>query len=273
MSAEDYGFAVRLTDTRNWGFVEEDFQFMTELEPEGCFTLFSGSEKIGIITSISFGRLGWLGTLIVEEKHRRRGGASQLVRHAINYLTGKGAENVGLYAYLEAVRFYGRFGFKYDATFTVLEGKTRKIHVESNIKRAKAEDLQQIIAYDSLCLNASRKKLLEAIFHKIKSLCYFYAENGRICGYVMAKIYDGLAEIGPLICNREHSQIAIDLIKTVFNQINGYHATLCIPKNESTLREFLVNFGFKECFDVARMFLKQANLKDCVYVAESLERG
>ncbi|MEM2971237.1 MAG: GNAT family N-acetyltransferase [Candidatus Bathyarchaeia archaeon] len=273
MSAEDYGFAVRLTDTKNWGFVEEDFKFMTELEPEGCFTLFSGSEKVGIVTSISFGLIGWLGTLIVEEKHRRMGGASQLVRHVIDYLTGKGVETVGLYSYLDAMRFYGKFGFKYDATFTVFEGKPHKMQVKSSIKEAKAEDLQRIIAYDSLCLNTSRKKLIKAIFHKTKSLCYFYAENGLVRGYVMAKVYDGLAEIGPLICNRERGEVAIDLIKTVFNQINGYHATLCIPKNESVLKDFLVNCGFKESFDVARMFLKQANLKDCIYVAESLERG
>jgi hypothetical protein len=174
---------------------------------------------------------------------------------------------------MDTVGFYGKFGFKCDATFTVLEGKAHKMQVKSDIKEAKGEDLKQIIAYDSSCLNASRKKLLEAIFHKIKGLCYFYAEHGQVCGYVMAKVYDGLAEIGPLICNREYGEVAIDLIKKVFNQIEGYHVTLCIPKRETALMDFLANCGFKESFDVARMFLKPANLKDYIYMAESLERG
>ena len=273
MSAEDFGFAVRLTDTKNWGFVEEDFRFMAELEPDGCFTLLDDSERIGIVTSISFGRMGWLGTLIVEEKHRRKGAASQLVNHVINYLTSKGAETVGLYSYLDAVRFYRKFGFKYDSTFTVLEGKAFKSQVKSNIKEAKEEDLQKIVEYDRSCLNTSKKKLLETIFRKIKSLCYFYAEHGQVCGYVMAKVYDGLAEIGPLICNREYSEVAVDLIKTVFNKIEGYHVTLCIPKKESALKDFLAGCGFEEHFDVARIFLKPASLKDCIYMAESLERG
>jgi GNAT superfamily N-acetyltransferase len=273
MSAEDFSFAVRLTDTKNWGFIEEDFRFITELEPDGCFTLFDDSERIGIVTSISFEKMGWLGTLIVEEKHRRKGAASQLVNHIINYLTGKGAETVGLYSYMDAMRFYGKFGFKYDSTFTVLEGKAFKSQVKLNIKEAKSEDLQRIVEYDSSCLNASRKKLLEAIFRKVKSLCYFYAEHEQVRGYVVAKVYDGLAEVGPLICNRECGEVAIDLIKTVFNKINGYQATLCIPKRESTIKDFLVKFGFSERFDVARMFLKPASLKDCIYVAESLERG
>jgi hypothetical protein len=217
--------------------------------------------------------MGWLGTLIVEEKHRRKGAASQLVNQVINYLMGKGAETIGLYSYLDAVRFYGKFGFKYDSTFTVLEGKASKMQVKSNIKEAKSENLQSIIEYDSSFLNASRKKLLEAIFHKMKSLCYFYAEHRRVCGYVMAKVYDGLAEIGPLVCNRECGEVATDLIKTVFNRIDGYHVTLCIPKRESAIRDFLVASGFRECFDVARMFLKPTSLKDCIYMAESLERG
>lgn len=273
MSAEDYSFAVRLTDTKIWGFVEEDFRFMRELEPDGCFTLFDGSKRVGIVTSISFGRMGWLGTLIVEEKHRRKGAASQLVNHVINYLTGKGAQKIGLYSYMDAVRFYGRFGFKYDSAFTVFEGKAFKSQAKSNIKEAKEEDLQRIVEYDRSCLNASRRKLLEAIFHKIKSLCYVYEERGQVCGYVMAKVYDGLAEIGPLICNRECSEVAIDLIKTVFNKIDGYHVTLCIPKKESAIKDFLVKSGFKESFDIARMFLKPVSIKDYIYMAESLERG
>jgi hypothetical protein len=82
-----------------------------------------------------------------------------------------------------------------------------------------------------------------------------------------------LAEIGPLICNRERSNIAIDLIRAVLNKLEGSHVTLCTPEKESAIRDFLTKSGISEHFNVARMFFKPTSIKDCIYIAESLERG
>ncbi|MEM3699982.1 MAG: GNAT family N-acetyltransferase [Candidatus Bathyarchaeia archaeon] len=275
MSTDDLDFAVRLTDTKNWGLTKEDFLFMMELEPDGCFTLLEGSEKVGIVTSINYGRIGWFGNLIVEKKHRRKGAASLLVKQVINYLMGKGAETVGLYSYMDAVTFYRRLGFGSDEEFTVIEGKARKSESESfDVKRVEGkEDLEKIIEYDISCLNILRRKLLEAIFRKPENLCYFSVENGEICGYIMAKVYEGFAEIGPLICNRESTVAALNLIEAVLNMVEGSHVTLCLPKKEISIRNFLNERGFSESFDVVRMFFKPISIKDYIYIAESLERG
>lgn len=275
MSQEDLDFAVHLTDTKNWGLTEEDFLFMMELESDGCFTLWENSEKVGIVTSISYGRVGWLGNLIVDEKYRRKGAASKLVKQVINYLTSKGAETVGLYSYMDTVTFYRKLGFQYDEEFTVMEGKATKSQNEPfDIKRVKEKkDLQKIIEYDSSCLGISRRKLLEAIFRKAENLCYFSVEKREVCGYIMAKVYERFAEIGPLICNREHSDTALNLIKTVLNMVEGSYVTLCLPKKESVIRNFLSQRGISESFDVVRMFFRPISIKDCIYIAESLERG
>ena len=90
----------------------EDFQFMTQLEPEGCFVLFDDSKPIGIATCISYGKVGWFGNLIVKEEYRSKGAGSLLVKHAINYLHGKGVETIGLYAYPNLIKFYGNLGFR-----------------------------------------------------------------------------------------------------------------------------------------------------------------
>ena len=54
---------------------------------------------MGIATCISFGKVGWFGNLIVKEEIRHKGAGSLLVKHAIDYLQGKGVETIGLYAY------------------------------------------------------------------------------------------------------------------------------------------------------------------------------
>jgi len=123
MSVDDFAFAIDITDQMNWELTEADFAFMLRLEPGGCFVLLDGSERVGIATSVSFGRLGWFGNLIVHSDRREKGGGSLLVNHALKYLSAKrGAKSVGLYAYPNKIPFYTRLGFKYDSDFIVLKG-------------------------------------------------------------------------------------------------------------------------------------------------------
>jgi len=273
MTEKDFEFALRLTDTRDWNLVEDDFKFMTKLEPEGCFVLFEGSERVGLITSIGFDRIGWFGNLIVEERHRKKGAGALLVKSVVSYFLSKGVNNVGLYSYTDAIPFYEKLGFKYDSEFTVLEGKASTSPANAIVRKAGKEDFQKIINHDSGCFGASRKKLLEAILGNVANLCYLSTENGRILGYAMAKVYEGVAEIGPLACQRERSSIAIDLLKTVLNRLGGFDVSLCLPTKETVIIDFLSKLGISERFRVARMFLKPFGAKDCIYLAESLERG
>jgi predicted N-acetyltransferase YhbS len=273
MVEEDLEYAVQLTDTKSWNLIEEDFRLMLNLEPEGCFVLLNDSQRIGIITSISFGRIGWFGNLIVEEQHQRKGAGSLLVHHVIDYLTSKRVKVVGLYSYVDSVPFYEKLGFKYDSDFIVLEGKAPAFSVEANIREVKPENFEKIVEFDSSCLNAPRKKLLEAIFHNDNNLCYLSVENGEMLGYIMAKVYEGMAEVGPLMCDPECSDVAINLVKTVLNVLKGFEVSFCVPKKESAMIDFLTKSGISERFHVTRMFSKPISLKDCVYIAESLERG
>jgi len=273
MTAKDFAFAVRITDTMSWKLVEEDFEFMLELEPQGCFVLFYDSKRVGIVTTVSFGKVGWLGNLIVAESHRKRGVGSLLARHAVKYLTSKNVETIGLYAYIDKVPFYKRLGFEYDSEFIVLTGKGFHSSTIANLREAKKEDIQDIINYDQTCFGSSRRKLLEPILLNQNSSCYVSIENGQILGYAVAKAYEDIAELGPLICRQGRSDIAIDLLKANLNRLEGFEVSMCVPKRESIILNMLIRSGFNENFCVARMFFKPRIVKDCIYIAESLERG
>ncbi|MGB9714558.1 MAG: GNAT family N-acetyltransferase [Candidatus Bathyarchaeales archaeon] len=274
MTQEDVEFAVRITDAMNWNLTEQDFAFMMQLEPEGCFTLLCDSEKIGITTTISYGKIGWIGNVVVDEKYRRRGAGSTIIKHAINYLKSKGAETVGLYSYKEKADFYARLGFKRDLEFTVLNGEVLSSNVEAtNIKKTEKTDIQKIIEFDSLYFGAFRRKLLEKIINEMNSLCHYYAENGEIFGYATAKVYANYAEIGPLVCRREKSGIAKNLLGAILKRVNGLEVSICLPKKEKEMVNMLLNSGLEESFTVVRMFSGPITFRDCVYIAESLERG
>ena len=273
MSSEDFEFAVQTTDQMNWNLTASDFEFMIELEPNGCFVLLEDSERIGLATTVNFGRVAWFGNLIVNKSYRKRGAGSQLVEYSIGYLTSNHVKTIGLYAYMDRIPFYKRLGFEYDSEFTVLKGKGSCLPVKSTVRKAKEEDIQEIIKFDRSCFGASRRKLLEPIILDPGNLCHISAERERVVGYVVAKVYRHMGEIGPLVCQKGREDVAINLLKAVLSGLEGYEVSMYILNKESAILNSLRMLGFAESFRVARMFFGSPIPKDCICTAESLERG
>ncbi len=274
MREEDIEFAVQITDTMNWNLTEQDFKFMMSLEPEGCFVLSHDSSEIGIATTISFGKVGWIGNVIVDKNHRGKGAGTTLVKHAMGYLKNRGVENIGLYSYKENVEFYIRLGFKRETEFTVLKGKSFSSQFqEKRVKATEKSELHKVIAFDTFHFGASRIKLLEKIACIRGNMCYHYVEGREILGYAMAKVYNHYAEIGPLVCRGGCLEAAEALLKTLLNRLRGFEVSMVVSRMEEKLLKMLFDTGFSTEFNVVRMFSKPLAFKDCIYIAESLERG
>jgi GNAT superfamily N-acetyltransferase len=273
MSRADFEFAVRITGPVGWGLVKQDFEFMMELEPAGCFVLLNDSEKVGIATTVSYSKLGWFGNLIVDESKRNNGGGTLLVKHALKYLTEKNVETVGLYAYIEKIPFYERLGFECDSEFIVLKGKAFSSPIGANVRKAEKQERAEVIAFDQSCFGASRRKMLEPILMDGDNLCFVSTEDGQISGFAVAKVYMGIAELGPLAFKRGKSKTAVDLLRATLSALNGLETSVFVPKREKRIVSTLLESGFHESFRVERMFHGPSATENCIYIAESLERG
>jgi predicted N-acetyltransferase YhbS len=273
LTEEDFPFAIALAETVEWGLVEQDFEFMTRLEPDGCFTLFSDSERIGFVTNVCFGKIGWLGNLIVNENFRNRGAGSFLVEHSIKYFKSKGVETVGLYAYVDKIPFYKKLGFEYDSDFVVLNGRTRPVEAQSSLKRVTNENVRDVISFDQSCFGASREKLLQPILLEKTNPSYVIEEKDEIVGYVIASVYEKTAELGPLMCRRGRNDATINLLETTLSFLEGLGCSACVSGKETAILDALSKCGLKKNFRVARMFLGPPVVGKCICMAESLERG
>ena len=275
MRTEDFPFAVQLANTMNWNMSSEDFEFMSKLEPQGCFVLFRGNERLGIATSVSFGQVGWFGNLIVQEKHRRKGAGTFLVKHAIKYLKTTGVETIGLYAYPNLIEFYKNFGFKPNMDFLVFQGKSVSPVTERTLQlqKPRKQNMPALMNLDYQCFGAHRKKLLEPLLLSRGNLCYVSTEDDEIIGYGAAKVYEDMAEVGPLVCRHDHVDVALALLETILGRLRNLDIFICVPAAETALLELLSKAGCRENFRVARMFLGPAVAKNCTYIPESLERG
>jgi len=92
-------------------------------------------------------------------------------------------------------------------------------------------------------------------------------------GYVAATVYETMAWIGPLVCQIARNDVANLLINAVLAKVGGKSVYAVVPKKEVSFFESFSSFGFKEEFSVSRMFLGEKPARNCIYLAESLERG
>jgi len=273
MSNEDLPFAVQITGQMRWNLLEDDFKFMIELEPEGCFVAVDNNKRIGLATTINYGDIGWFGNLVVNKAYRNKGAGSKLVKHSIEYLLRKHVKTVGLYAYDNRIHFYDRLDFKCDSDFIVMKGKGFSSPSNSDVRRAQESDIAKIVEFDESCFGSSRRKLLEPILLDQDNLCYTVTENGHVSAYVVAKVYHGMAELGPLACPAGRNNLALGLLKTVLDKLNGVEVSLFLPAKETTIIDMLEGKGFAGEFRVVRMFQGPPVVKNCIQMAESLERG
>jgi predicted N-acetyltransferase YhbS len=273
MRTQDFQFAVQLSNTMNWNMTPSDFALAVELEPQGCFVAMDSTEPVGIATCLSYGAVGWFGNLIVKEGWRRRGAGSFLVKHAINYLQRKGAKTVGLYAYPQLTGFYGKLGFRADEEFAVMHAKKPISHSASAVTRIGKDNFPKIALFDKGCFGGKRRKLLEKVLFNKENVGFYDLEEGKTAGFAVAKLYGDMAEIGPLICLPQRQDVAQRLLGAVVSAVAGRETYLCLPKKETALCRELSARGFAEDFTVKRMFFGEFVAKNCISIAESLERG
>lgn len=274
MTARDFKFAVNLTDTMNWNMTEDDFSFMIELEPHGCFVLHSDAKPIGLATSITFDHVGWIGNVIVDNSYRHQGAGSFLVQHAIHYIESKGGTTVYIYAYPAKQHFYQRLGFNTEFNYTVLHGSPNNLlHPSNTIIPARKIHHPAIIDFDHHCLGYSRHKLLSSLLSVSHTRCYIAVMNDSIQGYAIIKDYGSMAELGPVVCTRKPKKMSYDLINSALRDNLRSDTFMCIPQNECALINSLKSNGFQEDFRVVRMLRGFPLHIDCIQIAESLERG
>jgi GNAT superfamily N-acetyltransferase len=273
MKKKDFPFAVYLANTMDWGMAEEDFEFNSKLEPKGCLVLYDDSTPIGVSTCISYGRVGWFGNLVVDENWRKKGAGTVLLKRSISYLKDHGVQTIGLYAYPHLTEFYEKFGFQPESNFIVLRGESFRFEEQTAVRKADSKDLSSLVSLDTQCFGADRSKLLRALLSEPKNLCYLHLRSAGIVGYVAAKVFGGMAEVGPLICQDKHRETATALVKTVLTNLAGSEIHIYIDEQHAEILDLLRNVGYEEDFRLVRMLLGPARAKSCMYFAESLERG
>jgi ribosomal protein S18 acetylase RimI-like enzyme len=254
MAEVDLSFCLDLLRLTGWGNTADDLRRMMSYEPGGCFIASLGGEDVGMVGSVSYGGVGWVGDLIVLPEHRGRGVGASLMRRAIRHLEGSGVGFVRLDSVAKAIPLYRRLGFREEYPSLRFMGIGRPSRA-SGVERMNPTDLSDVSKLDERFFGASRERVLRRVLHDFPDLCHVARGDPRISGYIMAKVGEGSHKIGPWICDPREPGLAEALLRRIMDEADGERLWVGVPGGNVASVEILKSNGFGSLPTSTRMCL------------------
>jgi ribosomal protein S18 acetylase RimI-like enzyme len=255
----DIDFAYKLDVIEQWNDTRDDIKRMSNYDPDGCFVTEVNSELVGHVFSISYGKLGWIGLLIVKAKYRRKGVGALLTKKAIEYLLNCGVKTIKLEAVSTIANLYRKLGFvnEFDSLRFAGTGGEKDMSPSSRIvNHLKKEEVTELARFDAEYFGANRIKVLMRLYHDNPKLCYASHAKSKITGYIMCRKAETGYKIGPWVCNPEHLKAARELLMKCIETI-GRNERLYVgaPAVNEKAVEILHDLNFKQYPKSIRMYL------------------
>jgi ribosomal protein S18 acetylase RimI-like enzyme len=254
---KDIDFAYKLDVMEQWDDTRNDIKRMFNYEPYGCFIAEIKSKPVGHVFSISYGRVGWIGLLIVKPEYRRRGIGTLLTKRAANYLLSRKVKTIRLEAVSAIADSYRKLGFvdEYDSSRFV--GASRKITSLSSycVNCLKKEEITQLAKFDAEYFGANRSRVLNRLYQDNPRFCFVSRKGSKIAGYIMFRKTKSGYKIGPLMCNPENPEVARELLMECMETI-GHNVKLYVgvPAVNEIAVEILQDFDFTQYSKSVRLY-------------------
>ena len=260
LTPADIPAAQRLRALANWNQTDADWQRLIAFEPDGCFAAEINGELAGTATTTRFipssgpGSFGWIGMLLVDPQHRRRGIGSALLNKCIAHLEEAGVETIKLDATPLGKKVYGRLGFR---TETIIERWERVAETSAIPFPCKIEPRAPILsgelaAFDTPIFGANRRRILEA-WRDAWPECAFAARAGnQLIGYALARRGERFQQIGPVV--GKSLEISESLLGVAVGQLANENIVIDILAENIGTRKIMKSCGFRFQRELIRMF-------------------
>ncbi|MFX1506876.1 MAG: GNAT family N-acetyltransferase, partial [Promethearchaeota archaeon] len=157
---------------------------------------------------------GWIGFLIVDEIHRRKGIGGFLFSKAVDHLLEIGCREILLDAVPNVISLYEKFHFlkierslRLKVQFPTL---TNEIISSPQSILIQNQHLRDIGEFDLLIFGAKRNRIFQIMLKNPKSDGAVFIQDNMIKGYGFIRYSENSFSIGPLIANNPN--IALDII-------------------------------------------------------------
>lgn len=275
LEERDIDAAIALTDLENWGYTRADFRRLLALSPTGCFAAESGGRVVGVLTTTTYDGLAFLGAVIVHPDLRGRGVGKVMMEAALAHLKSSGVRTVRLNAYLHAIPFYERLGFRGEYEVVrwhgpLIPGPTWKV------RPVRQSDLEAIARFDAPYFGADRSRLIDRLAEEFPSAFLVAEDRGSIRGYIVGNPSADSCEVGPWVVGPENELIAGHLLRGLVAAAGTSELAFSGPVPNESLLEFVRVHGFLEAFRTLRMWWGTNDFPGeprALWAAAGLEKG
>jgi len=199
MTVADVPLGMRLKRQANWNQTEQDWHRFLQLEPDGCFVAEYDGEPAGTITTCVLGPVAWIAMVLVDERLRRRGIGTALLRHALGHLDELGVPTVRLDATPFGKPLYEKLGFEAEYEVARYGGVPSLDSTHRNVRPYTGAHLDAIVALDRRVTGADRRKLLCHMLQERPQDAHVAVERREVAGYVAARPGERALQIGPCV--------------------------------------------------------------------------
>jgi ribosomal protein S18 acetylase RimI-like enzyme len=267
LAREDLDFAFEMTVAEQWNDRPEDIKRVFDFEPKGCFIAEVDNKPAGHVFAITYGKLGWIGLLIVKTEHRRMGIGRLLMTKAEEYLLSRDVETVKLEAVPEISDLYRKLGFveEYDSFRYVGTTERGRPSKDSSIVSIKETDIASLADFDARFFGAPRNRVLAKLCHEYPELCLVSRSGSRIDGYVMCRKALSGYKLGPWVCDPEKSEIAEELLVQCTAKLEPKSQVyIGVPAPNHFALGILERLGYSKCSHSIRMRFGKKLENECV---------
>ena len=248
----DVDRAVALTDLESWGYSPADIRRFLALSKKGCFAAEVRREVVGVLATFAYGRVAYLGSVIVDPAQRGRGIGDAMMRAALTHLSASGVETVRLNAYVDVVPFYERLGFVKEYDNVRWEGGRVELAAEV-VRPARRGDLERIVAFDEAYFGARRDSLLRRLHEEFPRTFLVSEERGEVLGFLVGNTSAVATEIGPWIVNPDRPDAGRALFGGLLATTDRVAFAFSGPEPNPRPHAFAREIGYREGFRSVRM--------------------
>jgi len=247
----DIPWAIGLTDTESWGYTAADFERLLYLEPEGVLLAEAGGEPVGITATTTYGKLAYLGAVIVDPRWRGKHVGEAQMRACLDFLGDRGVLSVRLNAYRNVIPFYERLGFRSEFENHRYTGR-HEGRVAPGVRPMRADDLAAVGELDEPLFGADRTRLLRRLLEEFPRTSLVVDDDGDIVAFAFGNTSAETCEIGPFVASPKRAVDAENLLLAMFATVDGPCAFSLPAVNETGIAAAR-RMGLQEAFRTMRM--------------------
>jgi GNAT superfamily N-acetyltransferase len=242
MRPTDLPLGRKLTGQAGWNQIDADWRRFMAMQPGGCFVAEQDGVPVGTTVTCIFGPVAWIAMVLVEVGARRKGVATSLLKHALEFLGAEGAKTVRLDATAAGQPVYERLGFVAEYPLTRYEGIAGPMEAQPGITTAAPSLFPQIVALDCRATGAHREKMLLPLFEESPLAVQVLSEGSHVEGYVTTRLGANATQIGPCIAGPDAGPL---LLRHALSHCAARPVFIDIPRDNARSREVAETAGLR----------------------------